>query len=137
MLTTVFTLALVVILVALAYANAAGYAWALSLAVAIGLAWTAHLMPTTTAVVLACALATAAVSLLVPVVRRSLISDNVLGAFRKALPPMSQTERDAIEAGTVWWDGELFSGRPDWRKLLGTPAPTLSAEEKRFLDREC
>ena len=33
----------------------------------------------------------------------------VLAAFRKVLPPMSQTEREAIEAGTVWWDGELFS----------------------------
>ena len=44
--------------------------------------------------------------------RRKLVSDVVLAAFRKVLPPMSQTEREAIEAGTVWWDGELFSGTP-------------------------
>ena len=50
---------------------------------------------------------------------------------------MSQTEREAIEAGTVWWDGELFSGRPDWEKLLAIPAPKLTAEEQRFLDGEC
>ena len=50
---------------------------------------------------------------------------------------MSSTERDAIEAGTVWWDGDLFSGKPDWEKLLAMPAPALTAEEQRFLDREC
>jgi acyl-CoA dehydrogenase len=49
---------------------------------------------------------------------------------------MSQTERDAIEAGTVWWDGELFSGRPDWRRLLDTRYPTLTPEEQRFLDQD-
>ena len=43
------------------------------------------------------------------------------GVFRKVMPPMSQTERDALEAGTVWWDGELFSGRPAGRKLLALP----------------
>ncbi len=50
---------------------------------------------------------------------------------------MSQTEREAIEAGTVWWDGDLFSGRPDWSKLLAVPAPALTPEEQRFLDNEC
>ena len=60
----------------------------------------------------------------------------LLAAFRKVMPPMSQTEREALEAGTVWWDGELFSGRPDWRKLLALPAPALTADEQRFLDEE-
>ena len=50
---------------------------------------------------------------------------------------MSSTERDAIEAGTVWWDGDLFSGKPDWDKLLATPRPVLTADEQRFLDHEC
>ncbi|MBI3044606.1 MAG: acyl-CoA dehydrogenase [Betaproteobacteria bacterium] len=66
--------------------------------------------------------------------RRALLSRPLLGLFRKILPPMSQTERDAIEAGTVWWDGELFSGNPDWRKLLAYPKPQLTAEERAFLD---
>jgi len=52
------------------------------------------------------------------------------------MPPMSQTEREALEAGTVWWDGELFSGRPDWRRLLATPRPALTADEQRFLDQD-
>ena len=47
---------------------------------------------------------------------------------------MSATERDAIAAGTVWWDAELFSGKPDWAKLRRFPAPALSAEEQAFLD---
>jgi acyl-CoA dehydrogenase len=72
-----------------------------------------------------------------PAVRRPLISDRLLRVFRRVLPPMSQTEREALEAGTVWWDGDLFSGRPDWARLLATPAPVLSDEERRFLDEEC
>src|SRR4030095_11137973 len=68
--------------------------------------------------------------------RRSLISDRVLAVYRKLMPPMSQTEREALEAGTVWWDGELFSGRPDWKRLLESRPPTLTADEQRFLDEE-
>src|SRR4029077_8500131 len=77
-----------------------------------------------------------AIPLNLPGLRRKLVSDAVLSAFRKLMPPMSQTERDAIEAGTVWWDGELFSGRPDWQRLLATPVPTLTAEERHFLDHD-
>ena len=66
--------------------------------------------------------------------RKRAISAPLLGWYRKVLPPMSDTEREAIEAGTVWWDAELFSGRPDWEKLRALPRPTLSAEEQAFLD---
>lgn len=66
--------------------------------------------------------------------RRRYVVEPVLDLVRKAMPPMSQTERDAIDAGTVWWDAELFSGSPDWRKLLDAPAEQLSAEEQAFLD---
>src|SRR5436190_17042908 len=79
----------------------------------------------------------AAIVLNVRALRRKLISDRVLGAFRKVMPPMSQTEREAIEAGTVWWDGDLFSGRPDWNKLLAVPQPKLTVDEQRFVDHEC
>src|SRR5258705_11701053 len=58
----------------------------------------------------------------------------ILKWYRKLLPPISATERDAIAAGTVWWDADLFSGKPDWAKLRNYPAPTLSAEEQAFLD---
>jgi acyl-CoA dehydrogenase len=66
--------------------------------------------------------------------RRERISRPLLAVFRRILPQVSQTEQDALEAGTVWWDGELFSGHPDWNKLLGYPKPTLSADEQAFLD---
>ncbi|MGQ7957856.1 acyl-CoA dehydrogenase [Pseudomonas sp. SP16.1] len=66
--------------------------------------------------------------------RRRLFSAPLFAWFRRALPPMSDTERDAIEAGTVWWDGELFSGRPDWDKLLAYPKAQLTDEEQAFLD---
>src|SRR3954462_15383356 len=70
----------------------------------------------------------------IPLLRRKIITDHVLAAYRRILPDMSQTEKEAIDAGTVWWDGDLFSGKPDWDKLLATPAPRLSAEEQAFLD---
>jgi acyl-CoA dehydrogenase len=78
----------------------------------------------------------AAVLNIVPL-RRLLISDHVLAIFRRILPDMSQTEKEAIDAGTVWWDADLFSGKPDWQKLLAIPEPKLSVEEQAFLDGPC
>lgn len=75
-----------------------------------------------------------ALPVLMPDLRRRRISAPALQWFRGVLPPMSDTERDAIEAGTVWWDGQLFSGRPDWNQLLAVPAPLLTAEEQAFVD---
>src|SRR5690554_1984688 len=65
--------------------------------------------------------------------RRYLISRPVMRAMAGVMPGMSQTERDALEAGTVWWEGELFSGRPDWDRLLSLPWPELTREERDFL----
>jgi len=76
---------------------------------------------------------TAAVILNVPFLRRGLISSQIFKWSKEALPPISRTEREALEAGTVWWDGELFSGNPDWKRLLELPGPRLSEEEEAFL----
>jgi acyl-CoA dehydrogenase len=57
----------------------------------------------------------------------------LLKIFRGILPQVSQTEQEALDAGTVWWEGDLFSGRPNWNKLLAYPKPKLTAEEKAFL----
>jgi len=70
-------------------------------------------------------------------VRREKITKPLLAIYRKMLPSMSDTEREALEAGNVWWDGELFSGMPDWDKLMSYPAPKLSDEEQAFLDGPC
>ncbi len=66
--------------------------------------------------------------------RRERISAPILDILRKLLPTLSSTERAALEAGTVWWEGELFSGIPDWRVLSELPPPTLTEEEQAFLD---
>jgi acyl-CoA dehydrogenase len=69
-----------------------------------------------------------------PLLRRQLVSRFVMPVFAKVLPRLGDTERIALEAGTVWWDGDLFGGMPEWQKLLDfTPAPP-SAEEQAFLD---
>jgi acyl-CoA dehydrogenase len=65
------------------------------------------------------------------------ISRPFLRTYRRLLPSMSQTEKDALEAGTVWWDGELFTGGPDWEKLLSAATPKLTAEEQAFIDGPC
>jgi acyl-CoA dehydrogenase len=79
--------------------------------------------------------------ILVPInlapVRLNLLTKPILKAYRKVMPEMSDTERDALEAGTVWWDGDLFSGDPDWKKLLDVPKAELTAEEQEFLDGPC
>jgi acyl-CoA dehydrogenase len=72
----------------------------------------------------------------VPRVRQLLISFFILKIFRKILPQVSQTEQEALDAGTVWWDGELFTGHPNWEKLLAYAKPGLTAEEQSFLDNE-
>src|SRR5512136_465318 len=136
MLLTLWLVAVLAGVLALAYVNASGAVWTGVLAVALGVAWIGHLLPGWLMLALALVFVLLAIPLNVPSLRRQLISDGVLSAFRKILPPMSQTEREAIEAGTVWWDGDLFSGRPDWRKLLSMPLTTLTVEEQHFLDHD-
>lgn len=83
------------------------------------------------------AFSTAAVLLFgVPRIRRRYITAPLIRQFRKVMPPMSQTEQEALEAGSVWWDAELFSGKPDWHRLLNLPPPRLSRTEQDFLDNE-
>lgn len=69
--------------------------------------------------------------------RKALITRPFMKAYRRLLPAMSQTEKEALEAGTVWWDGELFTGKPRWSKLLTAKAPQLSQEEQAFIDGPC
>ncbi|MFQ5982762.1 MAG: acyl-CoA dehydrogenase, partial [Woeseiaceae bacterium] len=69
--------------------------------------------------------------------RREKITRPLLEIYRTMLPSMSDTEREALEAGNIWWDGELFSGMPNWDRLMSAPAPQLSDEEQAFLDGPC
>ncbi len=67
-------------------------------------------------------------------VRQKYISKPLFKRIKKVLPPISDTERDAIEAGSVWWEADLFQGNPDFNKLLKYKKPGLTAEEQAFLD---
>lgn len=79
-------------------------------------------------------LAAIAVPLNFPFLRRRLITRHIFSVFKKIMPSMSPTEREALEAGTVWWDRDLFSGRPDWNKFRSIPEPELTSEEQAFLE---
>ena len=69
-----------------------------------------------------------------PDFRIRILTSPLLRLFKRITPRMSQTEREALDAGSVWWDGELFSGKPKWHKLRDLKLPALSAEELAFLD---
>jgi acyl-CoA dehydrogenase len=118
----------------LAYHRLPAVVWTAAGAIGLGLLTFYAPWPHGTIVTLWTVFAIAALLLNPTPLRRFLLGAPLLALFRRILPPMSQTEQDAIEAGTVWWDGELFSGRPDWNKLLSYPKPTLSTDERAFLD---
>ncbi len=69
--------------------------------------------------------------------RVGFITRPFLRTYKRLLPSMSTTEKEALEAGTVWWDGELFTGGPRWEKLMSAQPPRLSAEEQAFIDGPC
>jgi acyl-CoA dehydrogenase len=110
-----FTIAFTVLLIAYSVLGHPAGAWQGLLWLLLGCFWLLNLRP----------------------LRIALISRPFMRTYRRLLPSMSDTERDALEAGTVWWEGELFTGNPDWRKLHAAAAPKLSAEEQAFLDGPC
>ncbi|GHD73451.1 acyl-CoA dehydrogenase [Vogesella fluminis] len=123
---------LILLLGALAYFRAPVLAWTVVIA-----GWLASLQPVwgcqVPVGVWGVAGVIAAVLNIVPL-RRAVFTSPVFTIFKKITPAMSQTEQEAINAGTVWWDRDLFSGKPDWKRLLSFPDPKLTAEEQAFLD---
>ena len=69
-------------------------------------------------------------------IRQKLLSQLALKFYQKAKPSMSKTEKEALDSGTVGWEAELFSGQPDWDKLLNKPSSHLTSEEQEFLDNQ-
>ena len=112
----------------------------LTTTVALGLALAAYSVwgSASTAWLVVLWLAFAALALLnLDAFRLRYVTRPFLRTYRRMLPSMSDTEREALEAGTVWWDGEIFSGRPNWTRLLSAKAPQLTAEEQAFIDGPC
>jgi acyl-CoA dehydrogenase len=133
----VFTAATIAVLMTLAYFQAPILIWTVAAGL-LAASWAAALQVSAqTGAVLVFLYLFIAPVLVIPALRRRLASDHILAIFRRILPDMTQTEKDAIDAGTVWWDADLFSGKPDWNKLLAIPAPRLSAEEQAFVDGPC
>lgn len=74
--------------------------------------------------------------LIVSPLRIKFLSTPVFALIKRLLPPISETEKIALEAGTVSWEGELFSGQPNWQEFLKLPKPHLTEAEQAFLDNE-
>ncbi|PKM03814.1 MAG: acyl-CoA dehydrogenase, partial [Gammaproteobacteria bacterium HGW-Gammaproteobacteria-7] len=85
-------------------------------------------------IVCAVLFAAVALPLLIEPVRHRYLATPLLRIYTRMLPQLSDTERTALEAGTVGFEGELFSGMPRWKQLLSQPKPELSVEEQAFLD---
>jgi acyl-CoA dehydrogenase len=75
-----------------------------------------------------------AVPLSVTGIRQQYIIKPIFTTFKKVTPSMSDTEKSAIDAGTTWWEADLFCGNPDWKKLHQYPVPKLTIEEQAFID---
>lgn len=69
-----------------------------------------------------------------PEIRQQYISKPIMGLLEKNLPNVSETEQEALDSGDIWWDAELFSGKPDWSRLYDLSPSTLTEEEKQFLE---
>lgn len=67
-------------------------------------------------------------------IRKNKISKPLLNLFKNIMPEMSQTEQEAIDAGTTWFDADLFRGTPDWAKLHNYPRPRLTTQERDFIN---
>jgi len=134
--TILIAIGVLIVFLLLAFFRAAIWNWLLALAVIVPVvAWQSRMADDTLKIVLI-ALGVFVLLFGVPALRRLFISNFILKLFRKILPQVSQTEQEALDAGTVWWDGELFSGRPRWSRLLAMPKTGLSEREQAFLDNE-
>ena len=135
--TASFVIALFIMSGALIYVQAPALAWLAWTVIWVAAGWFAGVTGPVVTSLLAIVFVLPALVPAIKPLRRALLTKPVFDLFRRILPEMSPTERDAIEAGTVWWDAELFSGRPKWDTLLGLGAPTLTPEERAFIDTEC
>lgn len=134
--TILWILAPIVLFLALAYKRANLLIWTISFGLYLLLLTLFSSISTVTAVFLWTVFITLSLVFNIKPIRRSLITKHVYKAFKNSLPTLSTTEKEALAAGTVGWDGELFSGAPDWKKMLAFPKPQLSQEELDFLNNE-
>ena len=128
--------ALALLVFGLTFAQARALVWGAAFAAWVAAGWAAGVITSTRSLAFAVVVASMTALLAFRPLRAQALSRMAMKAFGAIMPRMSPTEQAAVEAGNVWWDAELFGGRPDWKRLLGTPAPKLSPEEQRFIDVE-
>ena len=126
-------LLLALVFLALCYVGQPFWAWAVPAGLALAFWAAGGVNSPALFVAAALVLALFAVVLGFAPLRRALVTGAVMKLMGRVLPRMSETEREALEAGTVWWDRDLFSGRPDWRKLLAFRCADLAERERAFL----
>ena len=119
---------------ALAYVGASLLVWSIAIGVLLVALQAVGALGTTAFAVVGGLYAVLAILLNVRPLRRALITGPVFGVFKKVLPEMSSTEREALEAGDTWWEAEMFRGRQDWQKLLQFQYTALTPEEQSFLE---
>jgi acyl-CoA dehydrogenase len=134
MTTTTWAVLLVIVLIGLAYKKANLKVSTLATAI---ITVAAYFSDAATGFIVASVIFTAIFGLFsLSAFRANTITRPIFAIYKKILPEMSATESTALEAGTVWWDGELFAGKPNWHKLLDHPNPQLRPDEQAFLDNE-
>jgi acyl-CoA dehydrogenase len=118
----------------LAYHRANGLAWSFWLAAGVAALHISGAMHPAAVVALWALVVPFALFTIVKPARAAVITKPLFGIYKKVLPQISQTEQEALDAGSIWWDADLFTGNPDWKKLLAYPQAKLSADEQAFLD---
>jgi acyl-CoA dehydrogenase len=118
----------------LAYHRANGLAWTLALAGLAAAVTFASGAPPAVYTLFWIATAVFGAFAIVKPLRAAVVTKPIFGLYKKILPQVSQTEQEALDAGSIWWDADLFSGKPDWNKMLAYPEARLSAEERAFID---
>ena len=130
MTTLLWIIAMILVLGALAYLRVSLLTATIAAAVVMTAGWTLDVVgPISWIIFLVVAL-----PLNISAFRQNVISRPLMKVYRGIMPEMSSTEKEAIEAGTTWWEADLFAGNPNWKKLHNYPVARLSADEQAFLD---
>ena len=130
----VFVVLAIALIWVLAYHAVSATVWSVAVAIALIIASATDILSGAAAGMVWLTFLAVAIAANVKSLRQSLLTVPIFGLYKKVLPQMSQTEQEALEAGTVWWDGDLFSGKPDWNKWLNVPKAKLTEEEQAFID---
>jgi acyl-CoA dehydrogenase len=129
-----WTLATLATIGGLAYHRAPLWLWSVLAASTLGVVMHNAMLATGIQIALWSVVGVPLLLLNLPPLRRRLLTQPVFALFQRIMPAMSDTEREALEAGTVWWEAELFNGAPHWEKLFGVSKAQLSPSEQAFLD---